>query len=158
MTASPPEIQEFISCDCNTDGLFLSHMSDDDNGFVYVSMWVDAPGQINWRHRLRHIWHIIRYGDPYSDQVVLDRKSVERLRHFCDCAIAEGVYDRPWMSTLRSGESVTTNSAEIAMPTVCVKCPVCCGAGRLPYADSASSACDASMTCHGCGGRGWVTP
>lgn len=109
-----PWIEEFITCDCHDDGLFLSRMSDskDDPGFVYVSLWRFWSGKPYWRYRLRHIWHIIRHGDPYTDQVILDRKSVERLRHFCDVSLATKVYDRPWMVDLRAGEttSYTLNS------------------------------------------------
>jgi DnaJ-class molecular chaperone len=43
-------------------------------------------------------------------------------------------------------------------PKQAVKCPVCEGSGQLPMFDAYSTAVNATKTCHGCGGKGWVTP
>lgn len=106
-----PDVEEFISCDCHGDGLLLGHMDDSDD-FVYVALWSRNPGPTGWGHRLHHIWHILRHGDPYGDEVVLSRGSVERLRKFCDCALEHGVYGRPWITTLRSGEWTSASNTQ----------------------------------------------
>jgi len=38
-----------------------------------------------------------------------------------------------------------------------VRCPVCNGSGSIPCPDATSTAAGISRTCHGCGGKGWVT-
>ena len=38
-----------------------------------------------------------------------------------------------------------------------VRCPVCNGAGKIwTVAAKDSTACNMEVTCHGCGGKGWV--
>lgn len=38
------------------------------------------------------------------------------------------------------------------------KCPVCGGLGKVPCAEKCgSTASNDLVTCHGCGGKGWVT-
>lgn len=99
------EIQEYVSCDCGCGVLRFWAMPDDDDDphFVYVSLLGEGGSQC-WRYRLRYIWHILRTGDPYTDEVVLDREAVERLRHFCDVALDNPLVVRPWIERRRSGE------------------------------------------------------
>jgi hypothetical protein len=104
-----PWIEEFIACDCHSEGLLFSYMPDvwdgpDDPAFVSVSLWDQWSSKPNWRFRLRCIWRTITKGTPYKDEITLTRQSVERLRHFCEVALADKVYDRPWVVTLRAGE------------------------------------------------------
>ena len=33
----------------------------------------------NLKDRIRHIWQIIRNGFPYTDEIVLDKRSVKKL-------------------------------------------------------------------------------
>jgi hypothetical protein len=38
------------------------------------------------------------------------------------------------------------------------KCPVCGGSGKIaPFNDGSSTVIPQPVTCHGCGGLGWVT-
>ena len=37
------------------------------------------------------------------------------------------------------------------------KCPVCGGSGQVPDPDMAECTVPALKTCHGCGGKGWVS-
>jgi hypothetical protein len=50
-------------------------------------------------------------GTPYKDEITLSRPGVERLRHFCGIALADKVYDRPWIADLRAGEVTTRGEA-----------------------------------------------
>ena len=69
----------WIECACHCHAVQV-HQFDDDHDCVFVSLW--SRGQENhtgWRQRLRHIWHIVRYGSPYNDEVVLHRDEALRL-------------------------------------------------------------------------------
>lgn len=107
-----PWIEEFIVCDCHCEGLFFSYIpmegdTTDDPAFVSVSLWDMWSQKPSWRHRLRHIWRILTKGEPYKDEITLCRSGVERLRHFCEIALSDKIYDRPWMVELRAGETTT---------------------------------------------------
>ena len=65
---------------------------------------------------------------------------------------------------LRQSVPDGTRSVTVYCPTVydagkrAQLCPVCNGAGTLPSRpDASSTAANLSRTCHGCGGKGWVT-
>lgn len=55
----------------------------------YDHMLVGRP---TWRHQLRHIYHIIRTGSPWKDEVLLDMVHAKELRDKLDGLIktAEG--------------------------------------------------------------------
>jgi len=59
-------------CTCLGSGILLSRFKDDDDKDIMISMWeYRTPPFINWRHRLEHIWKIIRTGYPYTDDIIL---------------------------------------------------------------------------------------
>jgi hypothetical protein len=111
MSKKDTKIEEYIACDCHCGGLLLVRFDEpEDEDFVYVSLWKNGYGTDCWRHRLRHIWHILRTGHAYTDQLVFDRASVKRLRHFCDVVLADGVFDRPWLRDVRAGEAEASHA------------------------------------------------
>jgi hypothetical protein len=38
--------------------------------------------QTSWRYKLRCIWHILKTGRPYGDEVVLEKKDLEELQTY----------------------------------------------------------------------------
>jgi len=116
ITPPRPWIEEFITCDCQCEGLLFSYMPNegdgpDDPAFVTVSLWDMWNSKPNWRFRLRLIWRIMTKGTPHKDEIVLTRPGVERLRYFCEVALADKVYDRPWIADRRAGEVTTQGEA-----------------------------------------------
>ena len=72
-----------ITCDCHTHELHFER--DDELGVWYVSFWQrgyasDTP----WKYRLKCIWHILKYGRPYGDEVILSKNSVIKLKKYLD--------------------------------------------------------------------------
>ncbi len=59
--------------------------------WLEVAVWEMARNgwRFPWKHRLRHIWHIIRRGEPYLDFADLTWEDAERLRDWISGALAE---------------------------------------------------------------------
>jgi len=73
----------FMPCDCSCSALVVSPHDDFDE-WLTVSMWLNGHPHYSWRNRLRHIWHIIKNGHPYTDAVLLDAPNVKALKSACD--------------------------------------------------------------------------
>ncbi len=70
-----------INCSCHGEELrvFVDRGESPLERFVEVSFWQYGYGGSCWRARLRHIWHILWRGTPWSDMVLLDRSGGEQL-------------------------------------------------------------------------------
>lgn len=82
---------EAFTCACFAECL---HLTTYDDGEVGLSIWSHGVGhRPPWLKRLRHIWHIVRHGDPYDDGVVLDAEDAQRLgRRLLGALPASGRY------------------------------------------------------------------
>lgn len=70
-----------LTCACNCHELHIEK----DNGFNqwYISFW--QRGYItekSWAYRLKCIWHILRTGRPYGDEVVLETADMVELNRY----------------------------------------------------------------------------
>lgn len=74
-------LQEFVICDCGTHAVQVSVFKPENHEeSVYLSFWESGHAiGISWRNRIRCIWHIIRTGTPWEDDVVLSREEATRL-------------------------------------------------------------------------------
>jgi len=72
--------EKFIRCDCGAHALHLSWGEDAGYTYVELACWSMGVGKPrSWRHRLRHIWCIIRQGTPFRDFVTLNEDSATAL-------------------------------------------------------------------------------
>jgi hypothetical protein len=65
-------VEASFTCGCHTESVHLTKWKGDEE--VYFSMWNMSgfdPRNLTWKHRLRHIWRIVRKGAPFLDQLVL---------------------------------------------------------------------------------------
>lgn len=65
-----------FECSCYTHDLVaVAADVGDDPWWAELAMWEQTRNgfRFPWGHRLRHIWRIVRRGEPYTDQVTLDR-------------------------------------------------------------------------------------
>lgn len=73
--------ERFFSCACFGEGLRVSFWPGD--GEFYLSMWsYRHAGKPSWRQRFRHIWNIIRVGDPWEDECLLTHIEAKELQIF----------------------------------------------------------------------------
>ena len=51
----------------------------------YISFW--QRGYITetpWKYRLKCIWHILKNGTPYGDEVILEKKDMLELKEYLE--------------------------------------------------------------------------
>jgi hypothetical protein len=72
----------FIECSCH--GHILQVEKDKEIDELCISFWScgHSGQQFDWKHRIRLIWHIIKYGYPWSDMVLLNKKEEDKLIKF----------------------------------------------------------------------------
>jgi len=72
---------EYITCSCYGEGLRLSY--DEEDKMLYLSLWKPRSwGSTAWSHRFRHIWRILRTGEPWADQIVLHDDQLAELKDY----------------------------------------------------------------------------
>ncbi len=75
---------KFFICSCTSHALSVQRLSIDDEDTtvsfpeIELSIWQHPSDTV--RNRLRLIWHIIRYGHPYADFIVLEKDEATKLR------------------------------------------------------------------------------
>ena len=68
-----------VHCECGSEAIQITKWADESE--VYMSWWTRGHGgnMPIWRFQLQHIWHIIRKGTPYSDDIVLSQDETKTL-------------------------------------------------------------------------------
>lgn len=54
---------------------------DPEFGETFISMW-SRPTLHTWRTRLRHIWKILRGGEPFEDEIILNSECMAKLSRY----------------------------------------------------------------------------
>lgn len=86
-----------FECDCHDHMLVASVAGIDEvaDGWKWIELawWQAGHGRSPWRYRLRHIWRIIRRGEPCGDYLSFEPAEARKLRDWLSEAIlqAEGV-------------------------------------------------------------------
>ena len=68
---------EYFECDCGCTILRVEY--DEDIGEFFFSTYRGKGGKLPWLYRIKYIIQIIRNGEPYGDEIVLDRERVKKL-------------------------------------------------------------------------------
>jgi hypothetical protein len=70
--------EEWISCDCGRELIRVEW--DQGDALLYFSLYEGKAWDRSWVTRLKHIWAIVRKGDPWGDWAVLDRTEAKVLK------------------------------------------------------------------------------
>lgn len=70
---------EYFSCDCGTEVLAVEYDHEFDEFYCSIYEFRRSQGL---RAKWHYIWHILRYGSPYGDQVCLNKYKADRLSKF----------------------------------------------------------------------------
>ena len=76
-----------LTCSCHSHELHFEKddLDGDSNAMWYVSFWQRGYAtETSWKYRLRCIWHILKNGRPYGDEVVLEKKDLIELKQYVD--------------------------------------------------------------------------
>lgn len=77
--------KEFIECSCRCHAIGVSYDEDEKEGLPLLDLGFfehATVGDSRWsmKERIRYAWSILRTGRIYTDQVVLNRGEVQRLK------------------------------------------------------------------------------
>ena len=62
----------FIRSECCTEALNVTYDEEDDVTMLAFWSWGRGDNITLWKWRLYHIWHIIKTGTPYNDEIILN--------------------------------------------------------------------------------------
>lgn len=72
-----------LTCECHTHELHFEKDFEED--MWYVSFWQRGyTTETSWRYRLKCIWHILKTGTPYGDEVILNGNDLLKLKEYID--------------------------------------------------------------------------
>jgi hypothetical protein len=67
-------------CTCGGEALAIDQWEHhDEMDCVSMSMWRCGHYKADWRTQLRMIWHVIKNGHPYTDEICLSRYQAESI-------------------------------------------------------------------------------
>jgi hypothetical protein len=73
----------FIRCDCDSEVLVVRY----DGEFESIDLCIYQSHtsfyhKMSWYQKLRYIYQVLRHGEPYTDQIMLQKNQVEELKGF----------------------------------------------------------------------------
>ncbi len=71
----------YVECSCGGEVVKIEYDKEVDSYYFAV---FTLDGRRSWRNRLRQIWHIIRTGEPYSDNAVISSNDMNKVVEFID--------------------------------------------------------------------------
>lgn len=71
----------FLRCSCGSETLHLEY--DKPYGLdICIFKLACESNKLSWKRRFQWVWHILRTGNQYSDQIILSEESKEKLKEF----------------------------------------------------------------------------
>lgn len=71
-----------LECSCGGHALHIEKY-DKNMAMWYLAFWQQGYHSMpSWRYQLKCIWHIIKYGHPYGDEIMLNEKELIELQKF----------------------------------------------------------------------------
>jgi len=71
------ENELYIPCDCSAEVLKIEF--DEETKQYFISIYEYKSNKYPISQKLRWIWHIIRYGTPYGDQIVISKEKAYKI-------------------------------------------------------------------------------
>lgn len=75
---------EYIECDCGSEIIQLQYIEDENclNMSFFSIGKKNNKKMYSWKDKIIHILHIIRYGHPFSDSIILNKQEIKILEEF----------------------------------------------------------------------------
>tara|TARA_B000000557_G_C20811171_1_gene460194 strand:+ start:117 stop:434 length:318 start_codon:yes stop_codon:yes gene_type:complete len=76
------EEEIFIKCGCTAEGMGIEY--DEQSDLFYFSYWSQGfkSGKLSFLQRLRYSWHCLRYGKPFSDELIITKDNASLIVEF----------------------------------------------------------------------------
>ena len=71
----------FIRCDCHSEVLVIDY----DDSFKMIELSVFSSlisSKMSIWQKIRYIYQILKYGKPYTDQIILHKNQIDELKAF----------------------------------------------------------------------------
>ena len=72
----------YVKCDCGAETLEVSVLKEDDYKEYYFCIMARMFSSQSWWHRIHSIWHLLRHGTLFTDQIILSKAQVKTLVDF----------------------------------------------------------------------------
>lgn len=69
----------FLDCDCGSEVMQVE--KDPAFNEFFVSIYTRHPQMTLW-NKFRHIWQVLRTGEPFADQIIINEEEAQRLAEF----------------------------------------------------------------------------
>lgn len=77
------ERKVYIDCDCCGEILVLKHCTDEDEIDIAIYQYGHyKDNRLDFRSRLKYMWHILTTGQCYGDQITLHKSKLNKLINF----------------------------------------------------------------------------
>lgn len=77
----------FSLCSCNSEVLVIQYDHDANIADLCIYGSYYTYKMSLWQ-KIRYIWHIISYGYPYRDQIVIDKNCLKEIKNFLNETIS----------------------------------------------------------------------
>ena len=69
--------KHFVLCECGCEGIYVEHIKECDDTYlaIFSHGFRGAPWHMSLKEKLRSVWHILRTGSVYADQICLNTVS-----------------------------------------------------------------------------------
>jgi hypothetical protein len=73
-----------LKCACSSEAVELTYWPNDDvPDEFWFCMWEMAPARpLCWRERIRWCWNILRKGNPWADNIILNPEQAKQVAEF----------------------------------------------------------------------------
>jgi hypothetical protein len=74
-----------LECSCLSHALHIDKEESVENDpcpMWYVSIWLRGHSSKRWKYRWGQFWQILKTGEPYGDEVVLEKKDLLELQEY----------------------------------------------------------------------------
>lgn len=83
-----PNIEKLFVCSCGAEALSVEYIPEDEE--FYVSIWyLGRRRPLSIRERFRYCWQILLKGEPYGDQIILDKETAKAMKEELEKYIGE---------------------------------------------------------------------
>lgn len=70
----------FIKCECGSEVININKDPDFDE--FYISIFRYRHLKPGLKYRLRYCWHILKTGEPYKDETIINKESAKNIVKF----------------------------------------------------------------------------
>jgi len=72
-------IKEIFMCECHSEGVVVSYFDEEKEIYLALFNYAHSVKTKTFWERLRWCWNVLKTGEPWADEVILDHITAEAL-------------------------------------------------------------------------------